>query len=118
MQIFYRTFCSKPSLGKASLKTLLSIFDASKYSQCYTGLPFTEVVFEGETSDWSSTQTITIDANAAEPSQNTTSTTGESGNQATSETGLYGIAIAALVVITVIALIVSGTVLVRRKTAK
>ena len=79
-------------------------------------------VFIGKTSGWSNTQTITIDTNSstlnpdASPSQNsTTSMPDQSGDQATPEIDLYGIAIAVLVVLTVIALLVVGTLLVRRK---
>jgi hypothetical protein len=82
-------------------------------------------VFDGETSDWSNTQTITIDTNAststpnASPSQNsTTSTTDQSGNQPAPKTDFYGIAVTAVIVIIVIALLTVGTMLVRRKNRK
>ena len=64
-------------------------------------------IFIGEESGWSNTQTITIGANAAKPSENPT-TPDQSSNQTTPQTELYGIiAILGAIIATLLIVIVA-----------
>jgi len=80
-------------------------------------MPFSADVFEGETSGWSSTQTLTISDNSttANPSTSPSTSPDQSGNQSTQEIELYGVAVAVLVVFAVIAVLAIGIIFIRRK---
>jgi hypothetical protein len=83
-------------------------------------------VFDGETSDWSNTQTVTIDANASTPtpststlpSQNPTVTPLQPNTESDVLVGLGGIEVAVVVLAVVVVLLVFVVVFLRRRAVR